>query len=162
MTEDSRNTDENDGATVAGAGPQLLLQQIYLKDCSFEAPAGPLIGPGEWKPEFSLNLNTASREVAPETLEVVLTVRVEAKVGARVAYLVELKQAGVFQIRNCAQNQLKQVIGSVCPTILFPYARAMCSDLVSQGGFPQFLLPPVNFESLLDRHATEAAHATAN
>ncbi len=162
MSEEFSNQPENEGAHAATTGPQLLLQQIYLKDCSFEAPAGPLITPGEWKPEFSLNLNTASREVGPETLEVVLTVRVEAKVGPKVAYLVELKQAGVFQIRNCGKDQLKQVVGSVCPTILFPYARAICSDLVTQGGFPQFLLPPVNFESLLDRHTTEADHATAN
>jgi preprotein translocase subunit SecB len=160
MTESIATPDSE--AAHAGAGPQLMLQQIYLKDCSYEAPAGPLIPAGEWKPEFALNLDTASREVGPDTLEVVLTVRVEAKVGAKVAYLVELKQAGLFQIRNCGADQMKHVVGTVCPTILFPYARSTCSDLVTQGGFPQFLLPPVNFEALLDRHQMDTNHATAN
>jgi preprotein translocase subunit SecB len=161
MIESPANPADNETASTA-KGPQLMLQQIYLKDCSYEAPSGPLIPAGEWKPEFSLNLNTASREVGPETLEVVLTVRVEAKVGAKVAYLVELKQAGLFQIRHCGADQMKHVVGSVCPTILFPYARAACSDLVMQGGFPQFLLPPVNFEALLDGHQMEAAQGAAN
>lgn len=152
---------ENSEPQEAGASaPQLLLQQIYLKDCSYEAPLGPRVE-GEWKPEFSLNLNTTSSEVAPETLEVVLTVRVEARMGEKIAYLVELKQAGLFQIRNCTPPQMRQIIGSVCPTILFPYARATCSDLIAQGGFPQFLLPPVNFDALLERPA-DLEHATPN
>ena len=91
----------------------------------------------------------------------VLTVRVEAKIGDKTAYLVELKQAGLFHIRNCSQDQLKHVIGSVCPTVLFPYARAACSELIVQGGFPQFLLPPVNFDALLERNAAETP-AVAN
>jgi preprotein translocase subunit SecB len=143
-------------------GPQLMLQQIYLKDCSYEAPSGPRIPQGEWKPEFALNLNTASTEVGPEVLEVVLTVRVEARVGDKVAYLVELKQAGVFHIRNCSQDQMKHVIGSVCPTVLFPYARATCSDLITQGGFPQFLLPPVNFDALMDQRGMEPGQTAPN
>ncbi len=154
-------TDPNE-REAAATGPQLLLQQIYLKDCSYEAPIGPRIPAGDWKPEFSLNLNTASTEVAAEVLEVVLTVRVEAKIGEKVAYLVELKQAGLFQVRNCSADQLKHVIGSVCPTVLFPYARAACSDLITQGGFPQFLLPPVNFDALLERHGGAAAPGPAN
>ncbi len=66
----------------------------------------------------------------------VLTVTVEAKVGDNVAYLVELKQAGVFMVRNCAEGDLKKIIGSVCPAVLFPYARAACSDLITQGRLP--------------------------
>ncbi len=138
-------------ATPADQQPQLILQQIYLKDCSYEAPNGPRIPAAEWNPKFSLNLNTTSSEVAPELREVVLTVTVEAKVGDKVAYLVELKQAGLFLVRNCAPDDLKKIIGSVCPGVLFPYARAACSELVTQGGFPQFLLPPVNFDSLFER-----------
>ena len=142
--------------------PQLLLQQIYLKDCSYEAPAGPRIPTKEWSPQFSLNLNTSSSSVTADVLEVVLTVRVEAKVADKVAYLVELKQAGLFQIRNCTQDHMKQIVATVCPTVLFPYARATCSDLIAQGGFPQFLLPPVNFEALMDKQTSEAANAIVN
>jgi len=135
--------------------PQLVLQQIYLKDCSYEAPNGPRIPAAEWNPKFALNLNTSSSEVAPELREVILTVTVEAKVGDKVAYLVELKQAGLFLVRNCAPDDLKKIIGSVCPSVLFPYARAACSELITQGGFPQFLLPPVNFESLFERSMSQ-------
>jgi len=142
--------------------PQLILQQIYLKDCSYEAPQGPRIPAADWSPKFALNLNTTSSEVAPELREVVLTVTVEAKVGEKVAYLVELKQAGLFVVRNCAPDELRKVIGSVCPSVLFPYARAACSELITQGGFPQFLLPPVNFEALYERSLAEATQPPVN
>lgn len=146
---------------AANNTPQLILQQIYLKDCSYEAPNGPRIPAAEWNPKFALNLNTTSNEVGPEMREVVLTVTVEAKVGEKVAYLVELKQAGLFLVRNCAPEDLKKIIGSVCPSVLFPYARAACSELITQGGFPQFLLPPVNFESLFERSMAEQAPQVA-
>jgi preprotein translocase subunit SecB len=142
--------------------PEIVLQQIYLKDCSYEAPNGPRIPSAQWNPKFSLNLNTASTELGAELREVVLTVTVEAKVGDSVAYLVELKQAGVFMVRNCSEGDLKKVVGSVCPTVLFPYARAACSDLITQGGFPQFLLPPVNFDSLFERSMAESTRIGVN
>jgi preprotein translocase subunit SecB len=144
-----------------GAAPELVLQQIYLKDCSYEAPEGPRIPAAQWNPKFALNLNTSSTELSPELREVVLTVNVEAKIGDKVAYLVELKQAGLFVIRNCSPEDLKKVIGSICPGVLFPYARAACSELITQGGFPQFLLPPVNFEALF-ASAVPAAQSPAN
>jgi preprotein translocase subunit SecB len=143
-------------------GPEIVLQQIYLKDCSYEAPNGPRIPAAQWNPKFSLNLNTASTEIGTELREVVLTITVEAKLGDNVAYLVELKQAGVFVVRNCSEDELKKVIGSVCPSVLFPYARATCSDLITQGGFPQFLLPPVNFDSLFERSMAEATRIAVN
>ena len=142
--------------------PEIVLQQIYLKDCSYEAPNGPRIPSAQWNPKFSLNLNTASTDLGTELREVVLTVTVEAKIGDNVAYLVELKQAGVFVVRNCSEDDLKKVIGSICPTVLFPYARAACSDLITQGGFPQFLLPPVNFDSLFERSMAESARIAVN
>jgi preprotein translocase subunit SecB len=80
--------------------------------------------------------------------EVVLTVTVSAKHGDTTIFLVEVKQAGLFVIRNLAEPDLKRAISTTCPGLLFPYARAAISQLVSQGGFPQFLLPPVNFEAL--------------
>jgi preprotein translocase subunit SecB len=157
-------TDNTPGSTatpIQPAGAELILQQIYLKDCSYEAPNGPRIPAAQWNPKFALNLNTTSTELSPELREVVLTVTVEAKVGDNVAYIVELKQAGLFVIRNCSPEDLKKVIGSVCPGVLFPYARAACSELITQGGFPQFLLPPVNFDALFER-AVPAAQAPTN
>jgi preprotein translocase subunit SecB len=153
------NPQENAG-TPQAVPAELILQQIYLKDCSYEAPNGPRISAAQWNPKFALNLNTTSTELSPELREVVLTVTVEAKVGDSVAYIVELKQAGVFAIRNCSPEDLKKVIGSVCPGVLFPYARAACSELITQGGFPQFLLPPVNFEALFERAQPSAQTPT--
>jgi preprotein translocase subunit SecB len=155
------NTPGSAATPIQPAGAELILQQIYLKDCSYEAPNGPRIPAAQWNPKFALNLNTTSTELSPELREVVLTVTVEAKVGDNVAYIVELKQAGLFVIRNCSPEDLKKVIGSVCPGVLFPYARAACSELITQGGFPQFLLPPVNFDALFER-AVPAAQAPTN
>ena len=91
---------------------------------------------------------TSRAKVGPEVREVVLTVTVSAKHGDATIFLVEVKQAGLFVVRNLAEPDLKRAISTVCPGVLFPYARAAISQLVSQGGFPQFLLPPVNFEAL--------------
>jgi preprotein translocase subunit SecB len=143
-------TNENDaGAALAGAQtePQLALQTVYLKDCSYEAPNGPRV-PGEWNPQINLDLHTGVNTISPELREVVLTVTVSAKQGDATLFLVEVKQAGVFVMRNLGETDAKRAIASICPSVLFPYARAAVSQLVTQGGFPQFLLPPVNFEAL--------------
>ena len=125
----------------------LALQNVYLKDCSYESPNGPRIE-GNWNPQINLDLQTSSTALGPEVREVVLTVTVSAKHGDATIFLVEVKQAGLFVVRNLAEQDLKRAISTVCPGVLFPYARAAISQLVSQGGFPQFLLPPVNFEAL--------------
>src|SRR6516165_12815192 len=125
----------------------LVLQNVYLKDCSYESPNGPRID-GTWNPQINLDLQTSSTPLGPEVREVVLTVTVSAKHGDATIFLVEVKQAGLFVIRNLTEPDLKRAISTVCPGVLFPYARAAVSQLVSQGGFPQFLLPPVNFDAL--------------
>src|SRR6516165_2741 len=133
--------------TPTDNGVVLALQNVYLKDCSYESPNGPRID-GNWNPQINLDLQTSSTTLGPEVREVVLTVTVSAKHGDAAIFLVEVKQAGLFVVRNLAEPDLKRAISTVCPGILFPYARAAISQLVSQGGFPQFLLPPVNFEAL--------------
>ncbi|HZC87170.1 MAG TPA: protein-export chaperone SecB [Steroidobacteraceae bacterium] len=125
----------------------LALQNVYLKDCSYESPNGPRID-GTWNPQINLDLQTSSTPLGPEVREVVLTVTVSAKHGDATIFLVEVKQAGLFVVRNLPEPDLKRAISTVCPGVLFPYARAAVSQLVSQGGFPQFLLPPVNFDAL--------------
>jgi len=133
--------------TPADAGAMLALQNVYLKDCSYESPNGPRVD-GNWNPQISLDLQTSSTTLGPEVREVVLTVTVSAKHGEATIFLVEVKQAGLFVIRNIPEPDLKRAVSTVCPGVLFPYARAAVSQLVSQGGFPQFLLPPVNFDAL--------------
>jgi preprotein translocase subunit SecB len=133
----------------ANLGPQLSLQTVYLKDCSYESPNGPRLPTSQtWEPKFQLNMNTSAEELSPDTREVLLTVTVEAKQGDATLYLVEVKQAGVFSITGATGEDLKRLIGSFCPSVLFPYAREVISDLITKGGFPNFLLPLVNFEAL--------------
>jgi preprotein translocase subunit SecB len=134
-------------AEGADPGVVLALQNVYLKDCSYESPNGPRID-GNWNPQISLDLQTSSAALGPEVREVVLTVTVSAKLNETTIFLVEVKQAGLFVVRNLSEGDLKRAISTVCPGVLFPYARAAVSQLVSQGGFPQFLLPPVNFDAL--------------
>jgi preprotein translocase subunit SecB len=133
----------------ANLGPQLSLQTVYLKDCSYESPNGPRLPTNQgWEPKFQLNMNTSAEELSPDSREVLLTVTVEAKQGDATLYLVEVKQAGVFSITGATGEDLKRLIGSFCPSVLFPYAREVISDLIVKGGFPNFLLPLVNFEAL--------------
>jgi preprotein translocase subunit SecB len=153
--------DEQGGAftdPAAQTGPQLSLQAVYLKDCSYEAPSGPRME-GEWNPQINLDLHTGANALSPDVREVVLTVTVSAKQGETTLFLVEVKQAGVFLTRNLAEVDLKRAIASICPSVLFPYARAAVSHLVTQGGFPQFLLPPVNFDALYAQQAEKASTA---
>jgi preprotein translocase subunit SecB len=141
------NNDTQTPAMAAAEAPQLALQAVYLKDCSFEAPQGPRVG-NDWNPQIGLDLNTALNAIEGDLREVVLTVTVSAKQGERTMFLVEVKQAGAFLMQNLSSEDVRRAAGAICPAVLFPYARAVVSQLVSQGGFPQLLLPPVNFEAL--------------
>ena len=160
-------TNETAGAAPApGAqaetGPVLALQNVYLKDCSYEAPNGPRMD-GNWNPQINLDLHTAATGVTPELTEVVLTVTVAAKQNDATIFLVEVKQAGLFLLRGLGENEAKRAVASICPGVLFPYARAAVSQLVTQGGFPQFLLPPVNFDALYAQNqAQQQTPATTN
>ena len=133
------------------AAQELVLQNIYVKDASFEAPTGPNIQAAEWNPQFNLNMSTAAALVGDMVHEVVLTVTLEAKIADKAAYLVEVKQAGLFTIRGYSDDETRRVVGAFCPGVLFPYARQSVSDLILRGGFPPFLLPPVNFEALFQQ-----------
>jgi preprotein translocase subunit SecB len=144
-------------------GVQVSLQTVYLKDCSYESPNGPrLPGNQPWEPKFQLNMNTAAEEIAPDVREVCLTITLEAKQGDATLYLVEVKQAGVFAMTGASVDELKRLIGSFCPSVLFPYAREAVSDLITKGGFPSFLLPLVNFDALFQQAAETPQPAMVN
>jgi preprotein translocase subunit SecB len=143
------------------SGAVLALQNVYLKDCSYESPNGPRLD-GNWNPQINLDLQTSSTSLGPEVREVVLTVTVSAKLGDVTIFLVEVKQAGLFVIRNLSEGDMKRAISTVCPGVLFPYARCAISQLVSQGGFPQFLLPPVNFDALYAANQQQQTPPTTN
>ena len=132
--------------------PQFAIQKIYLKDISFETPLSPEVFNQEWKPEVNVSLETKGMPLTEDVHEVILAVTVTAKIGEKTAFLVEIKQAGIFVIKNFPDSEKAAMIGSYCPNLLFPYAREAISDLVSKGGFPQFYLQPVNFDALYQQH----------
>ena len=144
-------------------GKQVLLQKIYLRDASVEVPEGPMIFTGEWKPEVDVDLNTSINEVGEQTHQVTVTITVTAKLGDKTAYIVEVHHAGVFRVAGFDdQTELRQVLASYCPNMLFPYVREAVGDLIQRAGFPQFLLQPVNFDALYQQHlANEKAPAGA-
>jgi preprotein translocase subunit SecB len=151
--------DETPIGAASAADPnaqELVLQSIYIKDASFEAPLGPNLQVTEWNPQFGMNMNTTGTVLAENMHEVVLTITLEAKIADKVAYLVEVKQAGVFLIRGYAEEEARRIVASFCPGVLFPYVRQAISDLILKGGFPPFLLPPVNFDALYQQSVDQA------
>ena len=136
--------------------PQFAPQAVYVKDVSFEAPSGPRVQTSAATPTISLNLNTSVNDLGGDLKEVVLTVRIEAQAAEKTVWLVELQQAGAFGIRNVPAAEMQKLLGIFCPNYLLPYAREVISSLLTRGGFPPFLLPPVNFESLFNQAAARA------
>lgn len=131
------------------------MHRIYLKDLSFETPSSPEIFSGEWKPETNMNLSTETHSLGEGSFEVVLTVTLSTRVGERTAYLVEVKQAGIFGVRDFPEKEMGPLLGAYCPAILFPYVREAVSDVIAKGSFPQLLLTPVNFDALYEQHLRE-------
>jgi preprotein translocase subunit SecB len=144
-------------------GGEFHIRRIFAKDISFETPNSPTIFASEWKPETDINLRTQASQIDAQEYEVVLSVTATVQVGEHTAYLVEVQQAGIFSIVGLTSDELASVLGSYCPSVLYPYAREMISDLVIRGGFPPFVLAPVNFEALYaHQQAEQEAAATAS
>jgi preprotein translocase subunit SecB len=135
------------------------IHRIYIKDISFEAPNSPKIFNDNWQPKNSMDLNTNAQKLADNLYEVVLSITVTVKNNEQTAFLVEVHQAGVFQIEGFDDEHLQGVLGSFCPSIIFPYAREAVSDIVTRGGFPQMLLAPINFDVLYQQHLQKQAEA---
>lgn len=124
------------------------IQKIFIKDLSFEAPNSPAVFREKWQPQTDVHLAAENTQIEDDIYEVTLNVSVTSSKDERTAFLVELKQSGVFLIRGFPDEQRNQLLGSYCPHTLFPFAREAISDFVSKGGFPPLLLSPVNFDAL--------------
>ena len=143
---------------------QIGISKIYVKDFSFESPKAPdVFRSAEWSPHTDLNLRSSHKPVEGEDAlhEVVLTITVEAKHEEQVLFLAEVQQAGLFQIDGYDEEEFKAIVGSFCPNILFPYAREAIASTVQRGGFPEFVLQPINFDALYLQSRQAAAQQQA-
>ena len=145
--------------------PTFSLNKIYVKDISLEIPHAPSIfwEIGEMKTE--IQLHSQAVHVQESIFEVEVMATVTSKMGEKVMFLIEVKQAGLFQISNVPANELEPILAVMCPNILFPYLRTVVSDISVRGGFTPVLLNPVNFEDIYlqkRRQVSEAASATTH
>lgn len=140
---------ENEAAPAGQAQyGQLGIQKIYVKDLSFEAPNSPKVFTEQVNPAVDIHFANTTHALGNDVHEVVLTVTVTVKQEDRSIYLVEVQQAGIFNISGFSEQHLPAILATACPNILFPFAREVICDVVGKGGFPQLLLAPVNFEML--------------
>jgi preprotein translocase subunit SecB len=149
-----KDTTNNGGEKAKQAGeaanqPEFAIQRIYTKDLSFESPNTPnVFRQTDWKPEIKVELNSNATKLETGTYEVVLGMTVTTQIQSKVAYLIEVKTAGIFTISNFDDEQLAHITGAVCPGIIFPFTRELICDAVVRGGFPQLLLAPINFDAV--------------
>jgi preprotein translocase subunit SecB len=128
--------------------PEFIIQRVYVKDASFESPHAPKVFQENLQPSINLNIHTGSTILDKDTHEVVLTTTITASVEERTIFLIEVKQAGIFTLKNIPEQNMGTVLGVTCPTILFPYVREAVSELAAKGSFQHFYLAPINFEAL--------------
>jgi len=141
---------------------QFIIQRVYVKNLSFETTNTPTIFQEEWAPELNLDLNTAHTSLDDKgAYEVALTVTATVKNKDKTAFLIEVQQAGIFTITGAEAPQLDHLLGSFCPSILFPYAREAITTEVVRGSFPQLVLAPINFDAIYMQQQQEAQQAVA-
>ena len=137
----------------SAASKQFAIQKLYLKDASFESPDAPQsFNFGKWDPDIDLNMTNTSKHIDGDFYEAVLCVTATVKLEGKTAFLIEVHFAGLFAISGFDEDERKYLLGSQAMTILFPYVRELVSDMTIRGGFPPFLLSPVNFDGLYQQH----------
>lgn len=135
----------------------LTVKRIYIKDLSFEAPSGMNVFQDGWKPKVGQDLNTQINKVDDEHFEVILNMTVTvANQEDKTAFIVEVHQAGLFQITGIEGGQLQHLLSTMCPNMLFPYLRECIDSTAARGGFPPLMLPPINFEAVYAQAIAEA------
>lgn len=148
------NTTPAAAATTASSGEkQIMLQRLYVKDCSFESPRSPGIFASPMTPEITVNMHTNTQTLEDGNVEVVLQVTAEASFEQRTVFLVEVHQAGLFTIKGFSEQEQAVLLATYCPNILFPYLREVVSDLTLKGSMAPLILQPVNFDALYAQQA---------
>lgn len=138
---------------------EFSVQRVYLKDLSFESPRSPEVFKAQWQPKIQLDINTRTAAIGDDNYEVVLTVTLHAREQdeTTTSMIVEVQQAGIFQIKGLEEAELKQTLATHCPNLLFPYVRETVDSMVVRGSFPPMNLSPVNFEALYAEAARRQA-----
>ena len=142
--------------------PLFNLDKIYVKDISLEIPHAPKIFLSRDNPQIDIQLHTQAGSVEEGLFEVLVKATVTAKIGEKVMFLVEVEQAGIFQIRNVPTDDLEPILAVMCPNILFPYLREAVSDVVVRGGFAPVLLNPINFDAIYQQQKQQQQAQTAS
>ena len=137
--------------------PVFQIQRMYLKDLSLEQPNSPAILLEQQQPQVDINLAMAAAGVVEGIYEVSVTATVTTKLKDRTLFLVEAKQAGIFEIRNVPDEQLQGILSIVCPQMIYPYLRAIVSDVCTRAGFPPIMLTEVNFQAMFEAQQAQAA-----
>ena len=154
MTDDVPAPEQTAASTDAQRA-QFAMQRIYVKDMSFESPM-PITQRSQNKPAVSQDLHTLVSKLADNVFEVVLHLTITVKQDDKVAFLVEVHQAGLFHASGFEEPQLQQLLSSTCPSILFPYAREAIDNMATRGGFPPLMLPPINFDAVYAKAMADA------
>ncbi len=141
--------------------PVFQIQRVYLKEASLEQPNSPGILLDPSQPTVEIQLGVEANPVADGVFEVAVTATVQTKIGDKTVFLVEAKQAGIFEIRNMSQEQMGPIIGIACPQIVYPYLRSNVADMVQRAGFPQVHLAEINFQAMYEQQQANAAAAAA-
>jgi preprotein translocase subunit SecB len=148
MTDETLNDIQAGAIDAEAAGPAFTVEKIYVKDVSFEVPGAPAVFNETAQPQLQMNLNQSVTRLNDAAFEVVLGITLTCTADDKSLYLAEVKQAGVFGLAGFDAGTLDVMLGTHCPNVLYPYARQLISDLIQAGGFPPFLLQPINFEAL--------------
>lgn len=149
------------GAAQENNQPVFNIEKIYVKDLSLEIPHAPAIFLDRDAPQIDVQLNTQAAAIDTDVYEVILTNTVTSRIGEKVMFLIEVKQAGIFRLSNLPKENMEPVLAVMCPNILFPYLREAVSSLAVRAGFAPVLLNPVNFDMLYQQHKQEPSQAGA-
>lgn len=134
---------------------EFQIQRIYLKDLSFESPMGAEAFLKQYQPSVNQELATETRKIDETHYEIVLKLTITATTEEKTIFLVEIQQAGIFYIKGIPEANLPRVLNTVCPQVLFPYARETIDSVLSKGTFPALMLAPVNFDALFAQAQTK-------
>ena len=143
----------------ANLEPIFQIQRIYLKDLSLEQPNSPEILLNQEQPGVDIQLGVEAAPVADGLYEITVTATIQARIADKTVFLVEAKQAGIFELRNMPQEQLGPVLGIACPQIVYPYLRGNVADVVQRAGFPPVHLAEINFQAMYEQQQAQAAAA---